>query len=417
MWYCIGKNVGTPQIIRIIVDTVLFFSVLGAFFGLKQHFFGFSDAEQQWFSLANFSNQVGGTERPMSFLTSPSEYANFLSLGITICFSKLLRGQKGYVLLGLFLAYALFLTGIRGAVGGCVGGCTFMWAIQGREVRAWLPRLVIGALVVGVGGLLGLQQVGSVAETVGGGSSGADMLNHQVQGLTDPLSKNSSLHGHAGNIGQAFINGIKMPIGYGLGASTIGSVRFGGAASFNAETDIATLFHSLGMIGGIIFIGVIVTCFRSAGLFWYHTRTYAPLAVMGVLVSSNGNWLTPGHYAQSAFIWIMIGCLERSWRDGRSVPGFTLKRKQSKSSIAIWKRVLARRLSGVSPSWEASYRRASQKGSALASETAQPLLDGAETRAQTPTKRLTPSAERALARAARENESELQSGLREQEKA
>jgi hypothetical protein len=413
MWYCIGRNVGTPQIVKTISQIVLFASVMGAIYGLKQHFFGFSAADNEWFKLSKFTLQVGGTQRPMSFYTSPAEYANFLSLGIIVCFCNYLRGQRVYVLLALFLAYALFMTGIRGNLLSCVGSCTLMWAIQGREIRQWIPRVVAAAVIVGVGGVLGLQQIGTVAESVGGGSSGAEMVTHQVEGLTDPLAEDSSVHGHLNLIATGILGGIKMPIGYGLGATTMGSGRFGGSASFSAEIDIANMFYSLGIAGGIAFIGVIVTCFRAAALYWYHTRAYAPLLIIGALASSNGNWLTAGHYSQAALVWILIGCLDRSWRDGRAVPGFKPKLKQNKTAAAIWRRALDKRLRGVTPSWEATYLRASQQGAAPASQLPLPLVDDSAKSVPVQPTRLTPSAERALARAARESETEWRRGSQE----
>ncbi|MES2459921.1 MAG: hypothetical protein V4671_05000 [Armatimonadota bacterium] len=402
MWYCVGRNVGSPEIITKVINTVLFLSVLGAINGLKQHFFGFSDAEREWFRLSSFTNLVGGTERPMSFYTSPAEYANFLAIGILICVCNCFQKQKAYVFVALFLAYALFLTGIRGIIVATAGASTLIWAVQGREMRGWIPRVVIALMIVGVGGFLGLQQLGSVAESVGGGNSGAELVNHQIQGLTDPLSKNSSAHGHLGNISLALISGLKMPIGYGLGASTMGSTRFGGSASFNAETDLATIFYSLGAIGGVVFIGVIVNCFRSAGLYWYHTRAYSPLVIMGILVAANGNWLTPGHYAESALIWALIGCLDRSWSDGKWIPGLTQKRKQGRSGIAVWKQSIARRLGNTTPSWEtsSSWDRPTVTDTQRIPE---PVINIPGVHPPPGVTHLTPSAKRALARTARES--------------
>jgi hypothetical protein len=359
MWYCIGKNVGTPQITTKLIQVILLVSVLSAVAGLKQYFFGFSDAELEWFKVANFSNAVGSTERPVSFFTSPSEYASFLSIGFVICFCNFLRGQKNYLVIALFLIYALFLTGIRGGIVASAGASILVWAVQGKKVRDWIPRIAVALAVIVVGGFLGLQKVGSATEGLSGTDAG-NMISHQVEGLTDPLKKGASIHGHLENIQIAFISGIKMPVGYGLGASTIGSIRFGGSSSFNAETDIATLFYCLGAIGGVVFLRVIVVTFRAAGQYWYYTRSYAPLVTIGVLAASNGSWLTPGHYAQSVAVWLLIGCLDNSWKDGRIIPGLTEKMKQSKSPLSIWRRNLIRRLRGTDSAWEASYQRAGQ---------------------------------------------------------
>jgi hypothetical protein len=418
MWYCIGRNFGSAQVIKSVSYLVLFTSTVGAFYGLKQHFFGFSDAELQWFALSTFTNQVGGTQRAMSFYTSPAEYANFLSIGIVVCVSLFLKGQRAFIPVALFLAYAMLLTGIRGIVFCCAGACMVMWAVQGNKIRAWIPRLVVACLVVGVGGLFGLQQIGAASESVGGGASGAEMVNHQIEGLTDPFGKKSTAQGHIGLITTGILSGIKMPIGYGLGSSTMGVGRFGGSTFFNAENDLGSIFYSLGVFGGIAFVGSIVVAFRAAGLYWHHTRSYAPLVLLGIFVSSNGNWLTAGNYAQSVLVWLLVGCLDRAWRDGKTVPGYVQKSKQNKSSIAIWKRSMARRLSGVSPSWEASYRRANS-GTALrtvvAPSDSSDLSETQEEHGEIKGKRLTPSAQRALERATREMDTSRESGLQGQE--
>ena len=399
MWYCVGRNFGTVQTIKTLANLVLITSIFGAVYGLKQHFFGFTDAELQWFRLAAFSNAVGGTERTMSFYTSPAEYANFLAIGIAICFSYFLKGKKIFILLILFLAYAMLLTGIRGVFFVSAGACMVMWAVQGRDQRAWVPRVVLAVFIVGLGGFFSLQQLGGAAKSVGGGDTGAEMVNHQIEGLTDPLGKNSTAQNHLGLIGIGIIEGIKMPVGYGLGATTLGVGHFGGAGAttFNAENDVASIFYSLGLIGGIFLIGSIVVTFRAAFMYWAQTRTAAPLVVLGILVSSYGNWLTAGNYAQSVFVWVLVGCLDRCWRDGRAVPGFTSPTKGDLGAIAIWKRTLSRRLRGVSPSWEASYRRAGKGKVKPALDTE----DSASRRASTNSmvQRLTPSAARALERA------------------
>lgn len=393
MWYCIGRRFGNPRSINIIVNVTLFTICIGAVYGLKQHFFGFSDAELRWFQLSTFSNRVGGTERAMSFYTSPGEYANFLAIGIVIAFGLRLRGQKYFILLSLFLGYALLLTGVRGAVFNAAGACTVLWAMQGRTLRAWLPRIIAAVLIVGVGGFFGAQQIGVASKSVGGGNSGAEMVNHQVEGLTDPFGEKSTAQGHVSLIFTGILSGIRMPIGYGLGASTMGAGRFGGSTFFNAEYDLGSMFFSLGAIGGIAFIGTMIVVYRATVLYWHSTRNYAPLFVMGILVASNGSWLVAGNYAQSVLVWTLIGCLDSSWRDGTSVPGFIQKLRQNKSPSAIWKNALLGRLKGVSPSWGASYRRAKGRP-----EPAQPDSSDLRQVNDAVVVRLTPSAVRALAR-------------------
>ncbi|MBC8103076.1 MAG: hypothetical protein H7Z41_10870 [Cytophagales bacterium] len=419
MWYCVGRNTGTPQIMTALIRTLLVITILGALLGLKQGFFGFSDAEQLWFRESGFSLAVIGTQRTMSFFTAPSEYGSFLSIGIVIAFSYFLRGARLAVVPMLLLFYGLLLTSQRGAVVGTAGACMVMWAVQGRSVRAWIPRIVAAALVLGIGGYISLKQLSSVTEAVGGNDGGAVMLNHQIEGLTDPFGKGSTAGGHLALIGWGIMGGIRTPIGHGLGSTTMGSGRFGGTATFSSEYDIGSMFWSLGVFGGVVFVGMIVATYRTLGLYWYHTRSHIPLVMIGILVTSQGSWLAPGHYAQSAIVWIMIGCVDRIWRDGRLIPGLTQKLAGRKTSLSIWKQAIARRLSGASPSWEASYRRA---GGGTSLDRTPPGLAGAglpdpqtvpdDGEAEPPApkpRRITPSAQRALERASGASRSDFAS--------
>lgn len=312
LWFYIGAAVGSARVQTKVLGTVVFISVAAACYGLYQQWFGFSASEMEWLRVSRMLGGTGvgkSTIRVFSFFSSFSEYVYFLCIGGVICWAAFLRGNRGALILSLFFFGAVLLSSSRGAVVSILFTLAILWAFQGRTRQSWVPRLVI-ALVLGVAGLgWSLQEIKS-AELTGPAD---DLLTHQTQ-LLDPFAASSTGGGHAELFFLGVLTGFTNPLGRGLGSTTIAAGKFGGTGA-GTEVDISNLFTSLGFIGGIVYVVLIITVFSIASRQWMVLRDTRSLAVLGVLCVVLMQWLNGGHYAAVTLIWFLIGGMNRINRE------------------------------------------------------------------------------------------------------
>lgn len=91
---------------------------IAALYGFKQLFFGFSTAEQIWFSSISFTTLfIKGIARPFSLFQSPATFADYMQLatiGVIILISFNKNGPKHFITLLLpFFFYAALITSVR----------------------------------------------------------------------------------------------------------------------------------------------------------------------------------------------------------------------------------------------------------------------------------------------------------------
>jgi hypothetical protein len=314
-WFWIARSSGSLKSLRMLGAVVLTLAVVAGLVGLRQTYIGFSAAEQQWIEITKFTLAINGTVlRPMSTFCSPAEYSNFVGVGTAVAFAYFLRGHRLALVLVVFLATALFLSSARSSTFTSIGASVILWALQGRSMRVWAPRLAVGIAVIGAGGYYALHSV----DTSSYDNTNKQLVSHEINGLTDPFGKSSDGTAHATLVTGGVLTGITNPIGYGLGANTMAGLRLhdSSGTAKNAEFDIATMFATLGVIGGVAFVGSMVLTIRSAVSAWNYTRAIGPLVVVAIVVASFGSWLTAGHYEQGPMVWLSLGLLDGFWADG-----------------------------------------------------------------------------------------------------
>ena len=81
------------------------------------------------------------------------------------------------------------------------------------------------------------------------------------------------------------------------------------------EVDSSDVFVSTGVVGGVIYLVVIILIIRSALRYWTATRCLLALALVGILIVTFLLWLRGGQYAVSALLWLCVGALDRALRD------------------------------------------------------------------------------------------------------
>lgn len=310
LWYFIGRQVGSPGLVHRLGKTVIVVAILAALYGLYQTFFGFNYAERLWIQItkeAYMALSVNGVIRAFSFFTSAAEYSAFLSLGIVLLWAAFLRGHRLALVAIALLGVALFLESVRGAIVGSLGTCVILWALQGRTMAQWVPRGAIGLAIAVAVGFWGLNHLagGDYSSKTNG------LIQHQVSGLLNATDQTqSTATGHVGIFVNGVANGFHNPIGLGLGSTTIAGQKFGGVEE-STEVDISNMFVSMGFIGGLAYIVIIVMVLIMALRYWVRTRTLAALWILGILLALLGGWLNGGQYATCMLAWVTIGILDR----------------------------------------------------------------------------------------------------------
>ncbi len=311
LWYFAGRQMGTPQIVLNLICAALILSFLGAVYGMYQLWFGYIPSEQTWININKILDL-----RVFSFFTLMAEYGVFVAIGIAILWAAFLKGNRAAFLPIPFLAAALFFIGERSVVVDALFTCAVLWAVQGRSLRAWLPRVLL-ALALGMGGLVwSLHQ----AQQVDFGGNAQAAVEHQTSGLLDP--GHSTAASHVSMISGGILEGFRSPLGHGLGATTLAAGKFG-TGSITTESDWGDSFVSLGLPGGLLYTFMIGLIFTTAVRQWNQTRSFVALAILGILLAGFRCWLNGNFYATSMLMWFLIGAQDRAARISQVVPKFT----------------------------------------------------------------------------------------------
>ena len=71
------------------------------------------------------------------------------------------------------------------------------------------------------------------------------------------------------------------------------------------------MFVSGGVIGGTLYLVLVVLISVTAVRYWMKTRSLIALAIVGFLVFMALGWLRPGQYCLTPLTWLVIGSLDR----------------------------------------------------------------------------------------------------------
>lgn len=309
LWFYIARRFGTVELARKWLWLLIGIGIAASLHGLYQGFVGFTASETQWGQMSdNIASNVGGVMRPLSTFTHSGEYVFFLCKALMLLWAFWLWRRNFLLLLPIpLLAVAAFLVGSRGAVVVTLACLVALYAVQGRTLRSWIPRGGL-ALIIGVFGMYySLRQVQEQTHP----QSTQAVIDHQVSGLLNPLDTNKSTVGiHGQMLMVGFSSAFSNPLGRGLGITTMAASKYGGMSE-STEMDITNMFVSLGLIGGILYLAIVVHVFIMALRYWHRTRSIEALGILGILLISPGFWMNGGLYAHAMYIWVCIGILDQ----------------------------------------------------------------------------------------------------------
>jgi general stress protein CsbA len=336
LWFWIGREYGTNLLLADVIYKVLIpLAVLAAALGAWQTYVGFLPWESAWITQLGSSfhalNLGGGFIRAFGFSVNSVEYSNLLLVASVCVLAAFFAGRRRYGLLFPGLVVVLFLASSRSSMVKLLFAVAAAWALSSKRGKGWAIRLPF-ALAVGIGLAAFLLSQISLDNSGKGKSAASFSTEHQVQGLEHPFdSKHSTADVHATMFLGGFRTGFSYPIGYGLGAVTLGSGRLGGdaTAAGSSEVDISDSFISMGIIGGLLYLYTIFLVIRRAIAFGRIAPKYVGLPALAILAAMGGGWIALGQYGIGPLVWFVIGVLSRHAPRNASLP----QRTEAISSI------------------------------------------------------------------------------------
>jgi len=327
LWFFVGRALTGKEHDRV-QRVLLWMSLPVLADGLYQSFIGFLPFELHWLSfsgpgpaifLANFRI------RPFSTLNSPQEYGQYLAIVITLLYARLVYRPQSWrwiVPLMMVSGLALFLESSRGILLLTMLALTVQTVVRFRS----LPVLLVA--ITFVGGIAAfanpyvepIPTPGVTVPLVGGqqpppasqGDVGI-LINHQLEGLTNPAQSTAPIH--IDIIKQGFTLGLQHPVGLGAAATTIAAAKaqegpnLGGFAS--SEEDIASAAVALGLPGSIALMLIVVVGTTYAIRVTWHQPSMRHLGWLGILIACLGQWLSGGLYAVSPIVLLSLGGIAR----------------------------------------------------------------------------------------------------------
>jgi len=308
LWFWIGRSLIDDALLARVLRLISFLALGAAIYGLFQVYRGFPVWDQRWIDTKGYGAlYIGQTVRPFASFASSAEYVGLIAIGAVIWALQLGANARRFPAVAALtvLGWALVVASVRGAlvVVPIALGMTFA-ASRGFGIGR--------TALVGIGALFVLGLVVSQFDASGvGGRQTSALVSRQVSGLSDPFNRETStLPSHVDALVQGLDDGLRNPVGQGLGVITIAGEKFG---STNVTTDVDPSNVALAMgipgliaYGAVVFIGIRMA-FRRAR----KRRDLLTLAVLGVCLVTFLQWLNGGNYAIAPLPWLLLGWLDR----------------------------------------------------------------------------------------------------------
>lgn len=301
--FWVGRALVDDRTLRRVLLLVAALAVPAAVYGLWQTFVGFPSWDRNWISSSGFGAlNVDQTIRPFSVFSSAAEYGFFLAIGIAIWLSLSTRLSR-VVPAGaavFLLAAGLLYEASRTVAVVLVGALGIALAAR-RGVRPG-AAIVVGAVAV-VALSYGARHVGARG-TPGTASA---LVAHQVQGLSNPFSSESSTAlGHLSLVVSGVRSAFTNPAGSGVGAVTIAGSKFGGTNQ-NTEADPSNAAVALGLPGLLSYLVILVSGLATVYRLALRRRDSLAMAALTVVLAMTPEWLNGGQYAVAYLPWLVLG--------------------------------------------------------------------------------------------------------------
>jgi hypothetical protein len=315
--FWIGRGLGDDAMFERLFRLVAAVGVLVAVYGLVQVLHDFPSWDAIWIRDRGYlALNVGEAMRPFGPFASSAEYVLFLGVALVACFAFGFRGPASIASLVAVpvLTVAVFLASTRGVVFTLAGALTLMAVARRRAPLLLAPAAAVAAVLI----VPPLTE--RIAPAVVEGGRTNDLITHQVEGLSNPLSSESStLLVHLAMIGDGLQSVVDNPLGIGGATVTVAPTTLGGETA-STEADPSNLAVALGLPGFLAYVALATIALRRAYHLATERRDALPLAALGVLVVTFFQWFTGGHYAVTFIVWLALGWLDRASLEARPRP-------------------------------------------------------------------------------------------------
>lgn len=309
LWFFIGRELGDRRSIALLVFGTIAVACVVALYGLFQTQFGDPlPWDQAWLEINGYGalsvsgSGTGNVLRPFSTFSSNQEYASFLAIGVTLIVALLMHLRWLAVAALPLLALALFLAGGRGAL---VMSILMLVVLLALRTRSWLSASLV--VVLGIGIAFGAATVVGPRIDRAAGLGGNAIVERNVSGILKPLDPGkSTVITHYTSIFDGFAEAMKNPAGHGTGSTNI-AIKLSDDKSIDSENDLSNAFLSLGLVGGLLYLAVIVGMFRTVFARYAVRPDVLLFAAAGLLVVTFGQWLNGGLYAVAPLLWFVAG--------------------------------------------------------------------------------------------------------------
>lgn len=314
-FFFIGRTVSDAEFTRKVTRLMMVAGGIAAVYGLVQVYIGFRGFELDWLATQGYTAaQVGGTLRPFSVFNNAAEYAAYAHLAFVLTLAWLLfapRTKRTFLLAVVAtIGYSGFLIGSRGFTLKIGLAVIVLLAARARN-----RILATGVVML----LVGLAVYWSATTTTDSRIEDREvgpsqLIEQQLQALRDPFNRDvSTLPIHFDQASEAIVHTVRsQPLGLGTGAPTRGGAKFGGFSA-SAELDIGDAFLAWGVIGGGLYIVVIMAAITVAS----RVRRALPgpvwIGIWAMILTSVGAWQIGGNYSIGPMIWFLIGAADAAY--------------------------------------------------------------------------------------------------------
>ena len=313
LWFFVGRELCDRRSVVVVIYGTIAAACVVAIYGLIQTRFGSVPSwDRAWVQVNGYGSLFVGDRvtsnlrRPFGTFSSNQEYAAFLSIALTFVAALILRRRYAVAVVLPLLVLALFLAGGRGYMVTTVLAGVVLVAVM---MRQWLAGVLV--VIVGVMGAYAAAATFGPRIDRAAGLTGDAIVERNVSGILNPLDPNkSTVILHWDNIIRGFKDGITNPAGRGTGATSI-ATKLTDSENVDTENDIANAFVNLGLVGGLLYVAIIVLVFRGILARYLRDRDVLSLAIVGLLVVTLGQWLNGGLYAVAPLFWFLAGWATR----------------------------------------------------------------------------------------------------------
>ena len=322
IWFYFGQSVNEDFITKVL-RVIVVLGLLTSLYGVYQLTFGYPGFEQYWLDNTDFydSINVGHVRRALATFSSAEEWGRYAEIGAIAAFGfaagvKRIAQRGGWLLCGIALLGAVLLTGQRTAVFGLMIGVGVLVMLGATNLPRALMRLGLILLPVVLVVAFVSPPTDDEMWSKSDNETVSTLLLHTQRGTLKPAAE-ESFQVRLENWGYLVTKVIPYrPLGAGLGAGSLGEVRFQAESDLPAiDSFILVVAIACGIPGALLFAWIlgratwlsIVTARQpqSDGGNMGTRRIVA--AIMPALILNSIFGLTFTLYSVAPLAWLFIG--------------------------------------------------------------------------------------------------------------